>query len=375
MASLVDAAKEQIEKDQAVSPMAFFAKDENGQYIKGVEPQLYVFEDVVKEGVEYVTISDPDDEYKPSINVRINHPDLNLEIFENFIEEDRDRQKEILDEILEPLQKLPALNNIKEEVNNLVNLALINNKRKEMNLKVKKTGMHMVFTGKPGTGKTVISRLLGNIFYQIGFLNKGHVVEVDSATLTGEYIGWSASKTKLACQTAEEGILFIDEAYTLTDNIYSFGYESVNVLTKHMEDFADNMIVIVAGYPNEMENFLRSNSGLRSRFSKTINFEDYNYNDMIEIFKIFCEKNDYFLGEGTEEKLSSCLNSIRGKDLDRFGNARGVRNLFDSVITRQSERILKQNISTKEGFMELMPQDIPNDKILFKGKVAYFPNN
>lgn len=372
------------------SPMTFFSDD--GAPLKQEKQEFNPFssdtvftkphkdksEELDENG--YCTIYHPEEEdneqqYKPPIRVRIHQPDEKQDIYNNYLSESDETQKELMAQLLEPIDRLPGLENIKSEVRSIVDYAFITKKREEHGLKNKATGMHMTFLGNPGTGKTHIARLLGNIFYQIGVLKKGHVVEADQSVLTGEYISWSASKTNLACQTALDGILFIDEAYSLTDNEWDYGTESVTTLMKFMEDFGERFVVIAAGYKDKMENFVRSNPGLRSRFALNVEFKDYKPEAMVEIFKIFAKDNDYILSEEATKKLLLHLKSIKGNDLGRFANARGVRHLFDATIKKQSGRLIKHKITDKEPMMEIKPQDIPSDKAIDTGNVTYMPNS
>ena len=374
------------------SPMKFFADGKNekrfvytydeecdGEYI---HPDYQNFEksngNFVEDGNGYYTINHPEDEYKPPIRVRIHFPEEKNEDYKNFFDLDEQQQDKLMSDLLEPIDRLPGLISIKDEVRDMVDYALIKMKRAELGLKTKHTSAHMLFLGNPGTGKTIIARLLGNIFYQIGALEEGHVVEADSSTLVGEYVGWSASKTSLACNTALDGILFIDEAYSLMEfkgSRSDSGATVVNTLMKFMEDFSDRVIVIAAGYKDKMENFIVSNPGLRSRFSRTIDFQDYVPEDMVKIFHIFAEDHDYVLTDDAEKKLFLHLKSIKGNDLDRFANARGVRNLFDKTIKKQSKRLLKEKDLDKEKMMQIIADDIPSDKTVTDGNVSYLPTD
>ncbi|NCO03977.1 MAG: AAA family ATPase [Alphaproteobacteria bacterium] len=373
----------------AHSPMQFFVSSdkkyvfEKHEHLKEINESELIFSEKidiqnnrsVEDANGYHIIKHPEDDYKPPIRVRIHQPEAKQDIYDSYLNESDEKQKELMSQLLEPIDKLPGLENIKEEVRSIIDYAFITKKREEYGLKSKTTGMHMMFLGNPGTGKTHIARLLVNIFYQIGVLKKGHVVEADQSVLTGEYIGWSASKTNLACHTALDGILFIDEAYSLTDNQWDYGSESVTSLMKFMEDFNERFIVIAAGYKDKMEEFVRSNPGLRSRFALNIEFKDYKPEAMVAIFKIFAAESDYILNSDAEKKLLLHLKSIKGNDIGRFANARGVRHLFDATIKKQSGRLIKNKITDKESMMEIKPEDIPSDKTIDTGNVTYLPNS
>lgn len=359
---------------------AIFQADAQLPYVTNKETLMNGVK-VIDEGTGFYTASFPEDEeHKPSIRVRIHYPkkERNPE-YSNFLDMKQADRESMLDDLLKSLNRLPGLDNIKAEVKDIVSYSIVNMKRQEAGLKAKSLGNHMLFLGNPGTGKTIIARLLGEIFYQIGLLKEGHVVESDATVLTGEFMGWSASKTQLACTTALDGILFIDEAYALSEDAGgvfggSFGIESINTLMKFMEDFSSNMIVIACGYKDKMEGFIKTNPGLRSRFSQHIEFKDYKPQDMFEIFKIFAADNDYVLDNAAEKKLLIYLKSIKGNELDRFANARGVRNLFDGTVKRQAKRLMKEDVVDKEAMMVLIADDIPVDKTIEDGNISYIKN-
>ena len=199
-----------------------------------------------------------------------------------------------------------------------------------------------MFTGNPGTGKTTIARILAKIYKDIGVLSKGQVVEVDRAGLVAEYIGQTAPKTMKKINEAKGGILFIDEAYTLSKgDSKDFGQEAIDTILKAMEDNREDFIVIVAGYPDLMNDFINSNPGLQSRFNKYIEFPDYNAEEMFEIFQMMCKKYEYTLEDDAFECVKKILDDLIINKDERFANARTVRNLFETAITKQASRLSK----------------------------------
>lgn len=268
-------------------------------------------------------------------------------IYEGFFEGGKkapekkfDIDKEALDFALEKLNKLIGLEKVKNDVNELINYIKIKNMRKEKGMKNPPVSLHLVFTGNPGTGKTSVARLIGEIYKELGVLSKGHMVEVDRASLVGEYVGQTAPKVKRKVEEAMGGILFIDEAYTLvSESGIDYGQEAINTLLKEMEDKRDDFIVIVAGYKNEMKSFVKSNPGLESRFNKYIKFVNYSSKELWEIFLMICKENDYRLEENIEEKLKTHFDLELKKH--NFSNGRHVRNFFEKLLMIHSKRVVK----------------------------------
>jgi len=284
--------------------------------------------------------------------------------------EDEAQQKEALDnaeyedtkENLEALRKelneYIGLSAVKSEVESLINLVTVQSLRKQNDLPVEELSLHMVFSGNPGTGKTMIARLMARIFKSLGILSKGQLVEVDRGGLVAGYVGQTAIKTGEMIQKAMGGVLFIDEAYALTSRGGNdYGQEAVDTLLKAMEDHREDLIVIVAGYTELMDDFVRCNPGLESRFNRFLQFEDYTVQEMLDIFKMRCQKSGYRLMKDAESILQSMLR-LYSLDMKAFGNARGVRNLFERAISAQANRLAKQTDVTRDELMCLNHDDI-----------------
>lgn len=234
--------------------------------------------------------------------------------------------------------------------------------RKEKGLFVPEQSLHMVFTGNPGTGKTTIARLISQIYKSMGILSGGQFVETDRAGLVGGFLGQTAIKTKEIVESAIGGVLFIDEAYSLTEDTYGrdmYGQEAVATLLKLMEDHRDDLIVIVAGYTEPMQKFIRSNPGLQSRFNKFLHFDDYAPAELTEIFRHFAAQGDYRLHPTTELKLTNVFASLYAQRDETFGNARLARNLFEKAINAHAGRMVSAGATDEESLVTLYPEDVP----------------
>lgn len=265
-----------------------------------------------------------------------------------------------LDELLDELNSLVGLFNVKSKVNDLISFQKVQKLRKNLGLSSPKSTLHLAFTGNPGTGKTTVARIVGRIYKQLGILSKGHFVEVSRTDLIAGYQGQTAHKVKKVIERARGGVLFIDEAYSITENDHadSYGRECLTELTKALEDYRDDLVVIVAGYTEPMAKFFESNPGLKSRFNTFIEFEDYTLDELIAIFQAMCKKEDYLLSSSAESKLRDSITSSIGTTGNHFSNGRFVRNIFEDMIMNHARRIsVVENPSMKE-LQELNEEDL-----------------
>ena len=264
-----------------------------------------------------------------------------------------------LEELLQELDCLVGLNKVKRDVHSLMNFIKVANLRKSKGLKVPTISYHLVFTGNPGTGKTTIARLVAQLYYKMGILAKGQLVETDRSALVAGYLGQTAIKTQKVIQEALGGVLFIDEAYSLAgEGEDSYGKEAIETLLKGMEDHRDNLVVIVAGYDELMHKFIDSNPGLRSRFNKFFQFPDYVGEELLKIFEHFCASNGYCISNEVAEKLLEQFCDMYEKREEHFGNARTVRNIFETAICCQADRIVSLSEIKEEDLIVLIESDI-----------------
>ena len=273
--------------------------------------------------------------------------------------EEEQKPEPTVEELLAELDELCGLDNVKKDVCSLINLMKIRKLRQEQELPVPPISLHLVFLGNPGTGKTTVARLLAGLYKAIGVLPKGQLVEVDRSGLVAGFVGQTAIQTQKVIQSAMGGVLFIDEAYSLApgDGTNDFGREAIDTILKAMEDHRDELMVVVAGYAGPMERFLQSNPGLESRFNKYFYFEDYTGPQLNQIFHSLCQKNGYQPDEELEQFSSGFFEELFQNRDENFGNAREVRNLFERLISAQSDRVAVLEAPTREDLMGLTLAD------------------
>lgn len=265
--------------------------------------------------------------------------------------------KEKIEDLLAELDSYVGMDAIKTEVRSLINMVQVYKLRREHDLPTTDMSLHMVFSGNPGTGKTTVARIMSRIYHSLDILSKGQLVEVDRSGLVAGYVGQTALKTQKVIEKAMGGVLFIDEAYTLNGKSENdFGQEAIDTILKAMEDHRDDLVVIVAGYTELMDRFIHSNPGLESRFNRFLMFEDYTPEQMVAIFKMQCKKGCYVLAQGTEELVRDFIAEESADD--SFGNARGVRNLFEHILVAQNNRLAKMENVTRDDLMQILPDDV-----------------
>ena len=263
------------------------------------------------------------------------------------------------DQIFAELNDLVGLQTVKDALKDLVSLISLKQKT-EGSLKIKDINLHMLFLGNPGTGKTTVARLLSGILYNLGYIKENKLIEVSSKDLVAEYVGQTAPKTNAVIERAKGGILFIDEAYALASDNSSYNDEAVATLIKGMEDFRDDLVVILAGYTKEMQAFLNSNSGIVSRIGYTLTFNDYTVDELIEIFKSFIKKSGFKITDGALNKAKILIEeNINTKN---FGNARFVRNMYEKTVVRHATNI-KDKVR-KDLLITITEEDVNVDNLI-----------
>ena len=274
-------------------------------------------------------------------------------------EKEEEAPKPSYDELMSQLEDLVGLEDIKKDIKNLMNLVKVRKLREQNELPVPPMSLHMVFLGNPGTGKTTVARIVAGLYAAIGVLEKGQLVEVDRSGLVAGYVGQTALKTQEVIKKALGGVLFIDEAYSLSSGGENdFGREAIETILKAMEDHRKDLVVIVAGYTGPMERFMNSNPGLESRFNKYFFFPDYNGEQLMAIFRIQCKKNGYKLTEEADKKATAFFTELYANRGENFGNGRDVRNCFEDMVVSQSNRVAAMENPSKEDLMTVLPEDL-----------------
>ncbi|MEA5512337.1 AAA family ATPase [Crocosphaera sp. UHCC 0190] len=269
-------------------------------------------------------------------------------------------QSHSIDEYLQELNNLIGLNNLKDEVRQYINFLKIQKLREQQGLSRTPITLHSVFCGSPGTGKTTVARLMGKIYQQLGILKKGHLIETDRSGMVAGYVGQTAEKVNELVESALDGVLFIDEAYTLkpADSGHDFGQEAIEMLLKRMEDYRERLVVIVAGYGDEMTRFIESNPGLKSRFNRYFHFADYTPHELLDIFEQICQTNNYELSSDARTMMLSQLTDLYEKRDKSFGNGRLVRNMFEKTIEKQANRLVTLPNINAYTMQQILPEDI-----------------
>ena len=295
-----------------------------------------------------------------------NQEQMKKELAEKVESETTQKDSVVVNDVLEgdpyqELDELIGLGSVKEEVRSLANFVKLQKEREAKGLKTAKVSYHLVFYGSPGTGKTTVARIVGRIYKDLGVLKKGHTVETDRAGLCGQYVGQTGPKTDSVVAKALDGVLFIDEAYSLVPEGGAgndYGQEAISTILKRMEDYRDRLVVIVAGYKNEMQRFIDSNPGLQSRFNRYIDFPDYSADELSQIFKMYMQKNQYALSKEAEKYLKERFDDAVAHKDRNFGNARYARNVFEKSIQAQANRLANEKDLDKDKLTELTVDDL-----------------
>lgn len=265
--------------------------------------------------------------------------------------DNKEENEQSLEELLENLEQLIGLNTVKEKVRDLIAYQKVQKMRREQGLHVPKHTLHLAFMGNPGTGKTTVARIIGHIYKKLGLLSKGHFVEVSRTDLIAGYQGQTALKVKKVINKALGGVLFIDEAYSITENENSdsYGRECLTELTKALEDYREDLVVIVAGYTEPMKQFFDSNPGLKSRFNTFVMFDDYTGDELFRIFEKMCKEDDYEMSTEVVSSLKGIFSEKANVGIRNFANGRYVRNVYEDMVMNHARRVIKEkNPSLKQ---------------------------
>lgn len=282
--------------------------------------------------------------------------------------EEAQPEPEKIEDLKAELDGYIGLEAVKNEVRNLINMVTVYKMREENGLPNTDLSLHMVFSGNPGTGKTTIARMMARIYHSLGILSKGQLVEVDRSGLVAGYVGQTALKTSKVIEKAMGGVLFIDEAYALNGGSENdFGQEAIDTILKAMEDHRDDLVVIVAGYDGLMQDFIHSNPGLESRFNRFLHFDDYTMDEMMAIFAMQCKKGCYELEQDAEELVRAFIQEENDGGIS-FGNARGVRNLFEQILIQQANRLASMEEVIREDLMKITAADVQAARDADQGK-------
>lgn len=278
------------------------------------------------------------------------------------------------DALLDELNRMIGLQQVKTQIRELIQFCQLQEERRSLGLEVQKSGLHMVFTGNPGTGKTTVARLFGSVMQGLGWLSKGHFTEVSRVDLVGKYLGHTAVKTEEVLNAALGGVLFIDEAYMLTagDDDDSFGQEALDTILAFMENHRDDLVVIAAGYHDEMQRFVQANPGLRSRFTRFIDFPDYNVVELTQLFEFFAAEHSYVLTPACKQQVDDLMEEAWRQRQKGFGNGREVRNIFERTLTRQAVRLVARTSRSREDHLTIELEDLPFQQ---RGQAAIGENN
>jgi len=354
-----DTVIDSYKRKSAFSIPTLLSATNNTYYLKEYANQIYSFATTISQADGIVT--DVKQENLKTIFNLLHEPipDEDIKDTVNILENKPSSLDESIEDVLSELHALIGLQAVKDEINTLINFIKIQKKREKSGLKISPVSYHIVFTGNPGTGKTTVARIVAKLYKHLGILSKGHLVETDRSGLIAEYIGQTAPKVHKTVNSALNGILFIDEAYSLVgEDKDDYGREAVATLIKRMEDDRDKLVVILAGYTEEMETFIDTNPGLQSRFNRYIEFPDYTSDELLAIFESKCKQLEYQL---TAEALAKAKLMFERAYLQRtksFGNARLVRNMFEKTIERQANRISKLSVISKDKLATIEAEDI-----------------